>query len=576
MATPSRSDPVPQAKHQHLVHKYNELYQNYRRLEKDHNSRKEELEKLKENFEKAQRELSIAHDRDRQWKLWIDRHPVGILTQETSREEELPLPTAGVHDARDEQRASERVGSSQTTESEGIDLPDVQAEPSSDDVEVISTRFVKGRRNAAMKPPPTRVKQEQNSPHDPIELASEGFSSPPLPQKSPMRAETSDLDALLSNVRTPRKRRRLRAVSVELEAPRLMHMKSSLSDGDEAESRMAIIPAWEGNNSLDGVSTHAVHGSSHGSDKDVLRQLDPNVLLNSTSTSRNSVATRKRGHDEMREKVAILSEDGDMGSSQVVTPVISHTSKRHRDQRLDTLFLGPTPDREPLSKRRTPETVIRRPANPIISEPPRHSRSRLPASNSPHKFKYPRSRLHSPPPPTPNPDNEPLRSRPIASLSLNDFKINPAYQSTDYAFADTIRGREQRRCLPGCTKPTCCGGVFLRAAQTGALTPSKPDPELLEDYLGPTWRDVLGTMSKAKREETRVQARAFALAAEHGKHRHAFTRAASPPGYWRTDMPNTQEAAADRERAALFVREKVEERWREALRSGGRWVFRDE
>ncbi|KAF2765308.1 DNA repair protein Sae2, partial [Teratosphaeria nubilosa] len=57
---------------------------------------------------------------------------------------------------------------------------------------------------------------------------------------------------------------------------------------------------------------------------------------------------------------------------------------------------------------------------------------------------------------------------------------------------------------------------------------------------------------------------------KHGKHRHAFQRHSTPPGFWRVDMPTTQETAEDRAKASQMVRNKVEERWREAHRPGGR------
>jgi hypothetical protein len=41
-------------------------------------------------------------------------------------------------------------------------------------------------------------------------------------------------------------------------------------------------------------------------------------------------------------------------------------------------------------------------------------------------------------------------------------------------------------------------------------------------------------------------------------------------------MPSTQEAEQDRARAHEIYLQKVEERWREAMRDGGRWLFRDE
>jgi hypothetical protein len=41
-------------------------------------------------------------------------------------------------------------------------------------------------------------------------------------------------------------------------------------------------------------------------------------------------------------------------------------------------------------------------------------------------------------------------------------------------------------------------------------------------------------------------------------------------------MPTTQEVEEDRKAARKMERHKVEEMYREAMRPGGRWTFRDE
>jgi hypothetical protein len=147
---------------------------------------------------------------------------------------------------------------------------------------------------------------------------------------------------------------------------------------------------------------------------------------------------------------------------------------------------------------------------------------------------------------------------------------------TDYAFSETFRGREQRRCLPGCTKPDCCGNAFRKAVEMGAVHSNKSDAEVLEAYLGRNYNQVLAAYTPAKRKDLLIQARAHAFANQHGKHRQAYERSRTPPGFWRTDMPTTQEAEEDRAKAHDMERQKVEERWREAMRDGGRWLFRDE
>lgn len=102
------------------------------------------------------------------------------------------------------------------------------------------------------------------------------------------------------------------------------------------------------------------------------------------------------------------------------------------------------------------------------------------------------------------------------------------------------------------------------------------DQRLLEEYLGDNARARLRQMSEAERKELLIQTKAAQLAQKHGRHRHAFQRSTTPPGFWRTDFPTTQETEEDREKAGVLERSKVEERYREAMRPGGMWVFRDE
>ncbi|OBT71636.1 hypothetical protein VF21_09702 [Pseudogymnoascus sp. 05NY08] len=181
------------------------------------------------------------------------------------------------------------------------------------------------------------------------------------------------------------------------------------------------------------------------------------------------------------------------------------------------------------------------------------------------------------------PDDEPFRVRPLWRLGLEHFKVNPDHnQGYDYAFRDVVRGREQRKCLPGCTNPDCCGNGFRKLAEltTGqaknqSADMGTEDERLLEDFLGGNIHK-LQAMTADERQETLIQAKARDLANKHGKHRHAFERRQSPPGFWRADFPTTQEVQTDRAEAADFERELVRKRYEDAVRGGGKWMFRDE
>ncbi|KAH8586666.1 DNA repair protein endonuclease SAE2/CtIP C-terminus-domain-containing protein [Bisporella sp. PMI_857] len=181
------------------------------------------------------------------------------------------------------------------------------------------------------------------------------------------------------------------------------------------------------------------------------------------------------------------------------------------------------------------------------------------------------------------PDNEPLRHRPLEKLSLEDFKVNPKYnQGYRYAFNEVVRNKDDRRCLPGCTKPECCGDRFRVLAelerdpgQAVTLSQEEADQALLEEFLGGNVYK-LKEMPNAERVELLLQARTRQIANKFGRHRQAYQRAKSPIGFWRIDFPTTQEEIEDREQARLAEREKVEYRYHEAMRPGGAFIFKDE
>lgn len=181
----------------------------------------------------------------------------------------------------------------------------------------------------------------------------------------------------------------------------------------------------------------------------------------------------------------------------------------------------------------------------------------------------------------------PLRSRPLSQLALNDFKINPNHnQGYDYAFKEVIRKQDQRKCLPGCTRLDCCGAIFRKMAETmdnhffhtsRLMGPSQEFDEqaMMEDYLGDqAYR--LKSMSPERKAETLLQAKTKVMADHYGRHREVYAREPSPVGYWDVDMPNSQEAAENGRLAEIRTRQKVEERYNEAVKQDGLWKFRDE
>jgi hypothetical protein len=179
-----------------------------------------------------------------------------------------------------------------------------------------------------------------------------------------------------------------------------------------------------------------------------------------------------------------------------------------------------------------------------------------------------------------DPDQEHLRTRPVEKLRLQDFKVNKDYnQGHDYAFREVVRGHA-RHSLEGCTKPNCCGDKFRKLAEiTTVESPTKSqeerDDELLRKFMGDN-AHKLRNLSEAERHELLLQAKTRDLSYHLGRHRHAYARQSSPPGFWRTDFPTTQEEMADRIKAEEIERALILERYNEAMRPGGRYIFRDE
>lgn len=196
----------------------------------------------------------------------------------------------------------------------------------------------------------------------------------------------------------------------------------------------------------------------------------------------------------------------------------------------------------------------------------------LPTAHKASPLDYPETR----------PEHEPLRARPVHRLGLQDFKLNPAY--SDYAYHETVRKHDEKKALSGCTDRHCprCKGLRKHVIDSGYRTAPKPgeseddaDRRLLRDYLGDNHRR-LKTMSDEERSALLVEAKVKEFADRYGCHRQAFARATEAPGLWAVDFPSTQEEAEMRVMADVMEREKVEERYWEATRRNGKWVFADE
>lgn len=180
------------------------------------------------------------------------------------------------------------------------------------------------------------------------------------------------------------------------------------------------------------------------------------------------------------------------------------------------------------------------------------------------------------------PEHEPFRARPLHCLSLQNFKLNPAHST--YAYHDTVRKHDEKKLLSGCTDRHCprCKDLRKYVMSSGYKTAQKPgesqddaDTRLMQDFLGDNHRQ-LKSMSKKEKSDLLVEAKVREFANRFGCHRQAFSRPRDAPGTWEVDFPTTQQDAEDRAEAEVMEREKVQERYWEAMREGGKWIFADE
>ena len=182
------------------------------------------------------------------------------------------------------------------------------------------------------------------------------------------------------------------------------------------------------------------------------------------------------------------------------------------------------------------------------------------------------------------PEHEPLRARPVHRLELQDFRLNPAH--SDYAYHETVRKHDEKKSLSGCTDRHCqrCKGLRQYVLDSGYKTAPKPgetspdaDARLLRDFLGDdNHAQQLKTLSAKQRSDLLIDAQVKEFANRFGCHRQAFSRSREPPGFWDLDFPTTQKAMENRAQADLMEREKVKERYWEAMRGNGKWKFADE
>lgn len=323
-----------------------------------------------------------------------------------------------------------------------------------------------------------------------------------------------------------------------------------------------------------------------------LQPKSPNHVVRTPKRAKPALPKSQRWHRD--EGIAMFGEDETENNEE------NPQEATNSSNMLEQLLYPPASETKPLAPLRPRAT------------PRLHSTGRL------NSLRNGRSAASLPKTPTPNPQTRPTaeprttaRSRRPEDFTLDDFKLNPARNDgMNFAFNEVVRKKDQRRCLPGCTKPDCCGDKFSRVVQIAGYTPTRSrlsetlrgsahgnqqvsprdnvrssargessalasDEQMLRNFLGSA-ADRLEFMSAAEKEDLLVKAKARAFGQTYGRHRNMHARPPSPPGFWRTDMPSTQEFEMDGQAATALERKEVQERLHEALQPNGKWMFRDD
>ncbi|KAJ6784678.1 hypothetical protein PWT90_00421 [Aphanocladium album] len=456
------------------------------------------------------------------------------------------------------------------TTAEAPSDPPVKTEPSSDGPIMVSKRPVQKRKSdeaATQAHPRVRVKTEPEDPSSPITGDSRVAAS----------QDSVDLGHV-TNMMTPRKPR-----DAQQQTPRV--------------SALYRIPAADTSTSVTPVARYvrrdmpAPQTARASIMSSALTPISVNKRMTRSGGDKPAKMSRKRQLDQ---GIADIAEDGtSFGSGQENTP-LRYVQNRHQTpkNRLEQLLHQGEADNSPAlsrpsrqnrtgssistaelhipERRELPFDKTARQSRPIL-EPvtPAHPGSRS-SQRSPQRSPQRPARQGR------------LRHKAPGELRLEDFRINPAAnQGHDYAFSDVVRDKDDRADLPGCVEMHCCGKEFRALAisqrPNPPLTPAQrmEEQQLLEQHLG-DYAYRLAIMDPEERAEAWVQAKTQQLANKYGRHRHRYSRMRSPPGFWDADFPSTQELEANREEAAEREKRSIQERRREAMKPGGRWLFKDE
>jgi hypothetical protein len=503
--------------------------------------------------------------------------------------QEMAITSASEHPTEPGEQAQpdDKITSSQTEDDVMQDAEVAMPPPRNvvdDDVpQVVSERSLKRKRKASttIHVYNDRIPSD-GTPAKPYRVKEEPLSSPPAPQPSHklLRKETLDLDELGPHVISTSHGRRLRSHATNIATLRHQRstsvplIKEERVEGGDTEVHNAHLKSLEPA-VAEARALSEPFAPARGGVKP-LTEIDSNLRMTVDDDERMPNKRHKNEVARLRTMHNILAESGEEPppvdeNDTLLTP---KAARARYNNRLNAARAVQTPAKKAA---KTPNSAATSRLDVPQIATPRSADSRL--KFAPLFRPETRDGAQSEPRPKRQPPSSTrLRQKPINELKLSDFKPNPIYnQGYSFAFAETVRKRADRACLMGCTRPECCGSTFRALAAAAAPLSSSQEEKLLEEHLGDAYDSMqLTQMSPEERHELILQARTRELANKHGKHRHAYERQTTPPGFWRVDFPTTQEDREDREKAAQLEKKAIMERRAEALRKGGRYVFRDE
>ncbi|TGZ84794.1 hypothetical protein EX30DRAFT_392213 [Ascodesmis nigricans] len=210
------------------------------------------------------------------------------------------------------------------------------------------------------------------------------------------------------------------------------------------------------------------------------------------------------------------------------------------------------------------------PHPPAINTPKPNTRTTRQAHTDPPR----RTKNSADPTTTKTPNLPPPPPPPNRPLTISDFKVNPlANNGLSYAYQETVRRKADKECLPSCTKP-CCRDINKFVTAAGVPKTSK----------GLKWKAGVDSLQPEEHNDDedekgrKLKEKERQFLQRFGRHKDTFGglgRRPSPPGFWDSEFPDTQEVERRRREADMLDEIRVEQLRREAEKGvKGKYVYK--